>query len=93
MDSARRGQHRHQQAFIKNSVSCVSGFIGEVELRGEHWSIWPLQLDVEMACAAWIEARHDSLQRVASLLVRKLVSTKLEAHVVIVALCVGVPEV
>src|SRR5262245_6116854 len=76
-----------------DEVALILGLAGEVELGRQHRVPGGLDLDVEMASAARVDARHDGLEAVASLLVRELVATEPEAPVVVLALGIGLPDV
>jgi hypothetical protein len=52
----------HQQFALKQPITHVRWFVGEIQLRGEQTAIRRLNLDVIVPCAAGIEPRHDGAE-------------------------------
>src|SRR6187402_961406 len=83
----------YQQLSTEQLILPDARLAREIELRGEHPAALRLYLDVEVARAPRIVARHDGAEAEAPVRVGELVGAQAEAGIVVVALGVGVPQV
>src|SRR5882762_8657297 len=78
---------------MKELVSAILRLIRKIELGRQHRPLRRLDLDVIVAGAPGIEARHDGAEGVAPLCVGEDVAAQTEALVVVFAAGVGMPQV
>src|SRR5205814_771046 len=57
--AVRRVPDLHHQVAAEDGIALVPGLSGKVELGGEHRTVGRLDLDVEVARAPGVDARHD----------------------------------
>lgn len=81
-----------EQRLVKQPVSGISGLSGKIELGGEDAPTRALDLEMEMTCSTGIKRWHDGAEPPTPLGVGELVSAQAEAHAVIVAVFVRVPD-
>jgi hypothetical protein len=81
------------QLGLEDAVAVVAGLAGEVELGGEDGAVGGLDLDVDVAGAAGVDARQDRLQAPGAVGVAELVAPQAVALGVVLAGVVGLPEV
>jgi len=81
------------EAGIKKEISRVAGMIGQVELRGEHRPIAPLNLHMKMRRSAWVLPGNQGLEHELAFAVGILMPTKTIALVVVMALVIALPEI
>lgn len=81
------------EAGIKKEISRVAGMIGQIELRGEHRPIAPLNLHVKMRRSAWVLPRNQGLEHELAFAVGILMPTKTIALVVVLAPVIALPEI
>ena len=77
----------------EDAVAVVVRLAGEVELGGQDGAVGGLDLDVDVAGPAGVEAGHDRLQPPGAVGVAELVAAQAVALVVVLAGVVGLPEV
>src|SRR3954451_5740186 len=66
----------HEQRAVEDRVGAIARLAGEVELRRQDLAVRALDLDVDVAGPAGIEAGHDRAQRVAGAGVGELVAAQ-----------------
>lgn len=81
------------EAGIKKEISRVAGVIGQIELRGEHRPIAPLNLYMKMRRSAWVLPRNQGLEHELAFAVGILMPTKTIALVVVLAPVIALPEI
>src|SRR5262245_16345989 len=84
--------HLHHEITAEDRIPGVNGLARKVELRRQRGPFGRLHVQVEVACAARVDAGHDGLKAVPALVVRELMTAQPITAGVIVAALVGVPD-
>jgi hypothetical protein len=82
-----------EQRLIEDAIRVVLCDLREEELRGDRSSVRRLHFDVDMFRAAGIESGHNGRQLIAAIRIGKLVTAQGVAVVVVIAVCVCLPEI
>jgi hypothetical protein len=82
-----------QQFALKQAITQVRWFVGEIQLRGEQTAARRLNLDVIAPCAAGIELRRDGVEAKCAVEPGGDMATIAETDIVVFALVISMPEV
>ena len=83
----------HQQFALKQVITQVRWFVGEIKLRSEQTATRRLNLDVIVPCAAGIELRHDGVEAKSAVEPGGDMATITETDIVVFALVISMPEI
>ena len=82
----------HQQSLVEEAVAAISRLVREIELGCQNRPPGALNLEMNVSCAAGVEARHDGGEPPAAIGVGELVAPQSETSIVVSASLVGLPE-
>src|SRR4051812_26723727 len=83
----------YQQLLAEQTVFRVLRLARKIELRGQQPPRGRRDLDVKMARAALVSARHDGAKAIASLGIRADMAAQTKAGIVVVTLSVSLPQI
>jgi hypothetical protein len=86
-------RYPYQQFALKQAITQVLWFVGEIELRGEQAAARRLHLDVIVPCAAGIDLRHDGAEAKSAVEPGGDMATISKTDIVVFALVISMPEI
>src|SRR5208283_634058 len=91
--AVRGASNLEQQVAAEQIIDRIARFSWKIELSRKNWTVRRLEPDMIVPGSAWIQTRHNRLQRIPSTGISELMSSTAKSVKIVPPVGVGMPEI